>query len=145
MASLSRDAVFSTDEVGSSQPLLQSMDVDLSQLQQSLTNSRLEQDYEKTHRQTQNILHDEAARVLRVRIMLLEHENDILQEQLDEADYRVEDLENAEADAKDNLVQAENDLQRAQHDLRLRCREVETLKVRCNCRRVCVSLIVIVG
>ena len=67
--------------------------------------------------------------MLRVRVMLLEHENDTLQEQLDEADYRLEDLENAEADARDNLIDTENHLQRAQHDLSLKAREVETLKV----------------
>lgn len=102
--------------------------MDDKQFQESFATSRLEKDYERALRQTQSILQDEATRVLRVRLMVLEHENDSLQDLIMGAGDRLEDLENAEADAKDGLIEAEDSLQRAQYDLRLKAREIETLK-----------------
>jgi hypothetical protein len=64
-----------------------------------------------------------------VRIQLLEDENDVLQDQLAEADENLELSERAEDDLRDQLAVADVEAQRLQNELRIKTREVATLKV----------------
>ena len=103
------------------------------QMQQLLDTRSLELAYEKSLRQTNIIYEIESARQLRVRILLLEDENDDLHEQLALGDNRIDILERSVQDVQDQLEIAGESLQRVQSDLRMKTREVETLKVILQC------------
>lgn len=98
-------------------------------MQQILDTRSLELAYEKSQRQTDIIYETESARQLRVRIFLLEDENDDLHEQLALGDERIDVLEKSVQDVQDQHEIAGESLQRVQSDLRVKTREVETLKV----------------
>lgn len=92
---------------------------------QSLKTIRLEKSYERAIRQSERICDEERLRTLRLQHLLLEHENDALQQQLAAVEEELEALEDRENDALKQVGQLENDLQRAQIELRARTREVE--------------------
>ena len=106
------------------------------QMQHMLDVRSLELAYEKTLRQTDILCETESARQLRVRILLLEDENDDLHEQLAQSDDRIDELEQSVQDVQDQLEIAGESLQRVQSDLRVKTREVETLKVSLQCKCV---------
>lgn len=95
-----------------------------------MTTASLEAKYEKSLRQTESIYEQEICRTLRVRILLIEDDNDVLQEQLAEADYVLVRAEGAELELRDQLVETEGHLQHKENEVRAKLREIENLKVR---------------
>lgn len=75
------------------------------------------------------ICESEKARHLRLRILLLENENNELYTQLAQADERIDELENYAADERQEWEAAIGQVELIQKDLRIRNREVDTLKV----------------
>ena len=98
-------------------------------MQQFLDIQSLELLYEKSLRQTDIVYGTESVRQLRVRILLLEDENDDLHEHLARGDDRIDVLETSVQEVQDQLEIAGESLQRAQSDFWIKTREVETLKV----------------
>lgn len=98
-------------------------------MQQVLGVLSLELAYEKLLRQTDIVFEIESARQSRVRIFLLEDETDDLHDQLALGDDRIDVLEKSVQNVQDQLEIASGNLLRAQSDLRVRTREVETMKV----------------
>lgn len=98
-------------------------------MQQLLEVRSLELAYERSMRQTDIVYKIESARQLRLRIFLLEDENDDLHEQLAFSDDRIDVLEKCVQDVQDQLEIAGQSILRVQSDLRVKTREAETLKV----------------
>ena len=86
-------------------------------------------DYEKALWQTEALCDAERARLLRVRILKFEDDNNDLLEQLTHGDDHIEALQHASQDLQYHLNAARSELEDAHHNLRLKSRETETLKV----------------
>ena len=89
----------------------------------------LESAYERALRKSDIVYEAEKSRVLRVKMVLLEYDNNDLHLYLSQADNRVDDLEKSEEELQINLQAAESSLEGVQAELRSRCREVENLRV----------------
>ena len=98
------------------------------EIAQSFRTAQLEQVYERALRQCEEIYELERQRQLRVQILLLEDENDNLQDQVAENEFKMEDLEVSSDDIRHQLVEVEADLQQAEIELRSRTRELESYK-----------------
>lgn len=85
--------------------------------------------YEKSLKQTEIVYIVERTRQLRLQILLLEDENDQLHEQLAQGDGRIDGLNKLCSELQGSLDATQGSLETAQSDLRLRLREIETLKV----------------
>jgi len=85
--------------------------------------------YEETLRKADLIIKDEGARRLRLRILLLENENDELHEQLALADDRIDGLEQEGEDIRAQLEVAQEDSHRFEAELRSQNREMKNLQV----------------
>lgn len=85
--------------------------------------------YEKSLKQTDVVYFDERMRQLRLQILLLEDENDQLHEQLAQGDDRIDGLNTLCSELQGSLHATQGSFDTAQSDLRLRLREIETLKV----------------
>lgn len=85
--------------------------------------------YEKSLRQTDIVYVEERSRQLRLQTLLLEDENDQLHEQLAQSDGRSDGLNTLCSELQGSLDATQGSLEMAQSDLRLRLREIETLKV----------------
>ena len=79
------------------------------------------------------IIKDEGSRRLRLRILLLESENDDLHEQLALADDRIDILEQDCEKVRAEQEHAEADACRYENELRVQTRELSNLKVRRLC------------
>jgi hypothetical protein len=77
-----------------------------------------------------SIVKDENARRLRLRILLLEEENNELHEQLALEDDRVDGLECERIELQAQIEQAELDAQHFQGELRVKDRELTNAKVK---------------
>lgn len=99
-------------------------------MQQTLESRRLELCYGKECRELEAICELEKARQLRVQILLLEDDNDNLHAQLAQDDDHIDDLERRNQELQEAFEACESKLESAQGDLRIRSREIETLKVR---------------
>lgn len=77
------------------------------------------------------IVKDEGARRLRLRILLLEGENDDLHEQLALADDRIDMLEQEGDELRGQFEQAQEDARHHESELRVQTRELNNLKVWC--------------
>ncbi|TAQ83692.1 hypothetical protein B7494_g7983 [Chlorociboria aeruginascens] len=88
----------------------------------------LERAYEETLREADVIVKDESARRLRLRIMVLENENDDLHEQLALEDDRIDGLEQEREDLRSQLESSQEDTRRYETELRLQSRELSNLK-----------------
>jgi len=90
----------------------------------------LEVAYERSLRDPENVLRDERARQLRLQMLLLRDENNDLSAQLATDDEHLEELvvycKNIEA----QLEVVGDGLQTAQSNMRVKLREIETLKAR---------------
>lgn len=90
----------------------------------------LEVAYERSLRDSENVLRDERARQLRLQMLLLRDENNDLSAQLATDDEHLEELvvycKNIEA----QLEVVGDGLQTAQSNMRVKLREIETLKAR---------------
>ena len=92
----------------------------------------LELAYEKSLRQTNVVYDEERVRQLRMQILILEDENDSLHEQLAQGDVRADELERISQECQEELDTARSSLETVQSELRLKAREIETLRVRKN-------------
>lgn len=91
----------------------------------------LELKYQLSLRDADAVIHEEALRRLRLRIMLLENDNRELQEHLadeqDQADYAEKETQRMEVRIQD----LEDETRRCEADLRAKTREISTMKVCC--------------
>ena len=78
---------------------------------------------------TEFIIKDEDARRLRLRILLLENENEDLHEQLAVADDRIDGLEQEGDEVRAELDNTRDDLQRQEQESRIQARELNIMKV----------------
>lgn len=101
----------------------------MEQLQLALESRALELAYEKTCRQVEDVCDAERLRQLRIRTLLLEEDNDDLHTQLSQDDDRIDELERFNEQLQVDLEVCGGELESAQGDLRIKSREVETLKV----------------
>jgi hypothetical protein len=86
--------------------------------------------YQENLLKTDIIIKDEAARRLRLRILLLESENDDLHEQLALADDRIDVLEQEGEQVRRQFEDTHEHAQKMESELRVQTREVSTLKVK---------------
>ena len=98
-------------------------------MQQTPDHCALELAYEKSLRQTDVVYDEEKMRQLRLHILLLEDDNDHLHEQLTQGDDRIDELDRLASELQDSRDAVRGSLETAQSDLRLKSREIETLKV----------------
>lgn len=75
------------------------------------------------------IIKDEDARRLRLKILLLENENDDLHQQLGSADDRIDALEQEGDEVRTELDSTRDDLQRQETESRIQARELSIMKV----------------
>ena len=99
---------------------------------QSLRTMQLEQAYERALQQSKRIYEEERARTLRVQVLLLEDENDVLQDHLAVSEAQIESLEDNQDGLQESLMQTEANLQRAQVDLRSRLRDIDYYRAELN-------------
>lgn len=85
--------------------------------------------YEKSLRQTDIVYVEETTRQLRLQILLSEDENDQLHEQLAQGDSRIDNLNTLCSELQGSLDATQGNLETAHSNLRLRLREIETIKV----------------
>ncbi|KAI9836835.1 MAG: hypothetical protein M1819_001000 [Sarea resinae] len=102
--------------------------LDVSELRHALQIKTQELASETILRDVKIICEQEETRRIRVRLLLLEDENDDLRDQLAQDDDRIDELERSLDDLRAELDEREADLQRAQTDLRAKTRESDTLK-----------------
>ena len=98
-------------------------------LQQSLDVAILELAYAKCQHEVASVLADERARQLRMRVVLLEDTSDGLHAQLAQDDDRIDETERYTQDLRAQLDLVEGNTERLGADLRMKSREVDTLKV----------------
>ncbi|KAK2625282.1 hypothetical protein QTJ16_005651 [Diplocarpon rosae] len=84
--------------------------------------------YQENLQRTDMIIKDEGARRLRIRILLLENENDELHEQLALADDRNDVLEQSAEELRRQLSDTQEDLRRQGVELRVQGRELNNMK-----------------
>jgi chromosome segregation ATPase len=85
--------------------------------------------YRETLLKTDLIVKDEGARRLRLRILLLEGENDDLHEQLALADDRIDVLEQEGEELRGQFEQIQEDARHHESEVRVQTRELNNLKV----------------
>lgn len=85
--------------------------------------------YEKKSRQVEGIGEVERLRQLRLQTLLLEDDNDDLHAQLAQEDERIDEVEKNNQELQEDLGVCQSSLEGAQGDLRMKTREIETLKV----------------
>lgn len=102
------------------------------QLQQTSTTRSLAHAYEKNAHEINAIIAEEHARRLRLRVFMLEDENDDLHDQLSQEDERAELIEKEVEELQHRLEESEEDCQRTQANLRVQTRDMDTLRVRSN-------------
>jgi peptidoglycan hydrolase CwlO-like protein len=84
--------------------------------------------YEEALRNTDMIIRDEGSRRLRLRILMLENENDDLHEQLALGDDRIDVREQEIEELRGQLGYAQEEICRQEAELRTRARELQNLK-----------------
>lgn len=98
--------------------------------EQHLTKSQaLELVYQENLLKTEAIVKDESARRLRLRILLLEGENDELHEQLGLADDRIDMLEQEGEELRAQSEETQENMRKQESELRVQTRELSNLKV----------------
>ncbi len=99
-------------------------------MDEMLETGRRECVYEK-YLHAQSITYEaERARRLRTQMLLAMDENDNLQSQIDEDDNRIEELELEKQGLQDQLSTDSKTMERLQHEIRAKTREIEILRVR---------------
>jgi hypothetical protein len=109
------------------------MEADLSclspcEIAQSIKTTQLELAYERALREAERIYEEERVRALRVRLLLLEHENDDLQQHVEEEEDEHRHLEDTNEELRTHLAEAEAGLQETQMDLKAQTRHLEHLR-----------------
>jgi hypothetical protein len=85
--------------------------------------------YQESLRNADLIVKDEGARRLRLRVLMLENENDDLHEQLALGDDRIELLEQEGDELRSYLESAQENASRFENELRVQTRELNNMKV----------------
>lgn len=101
----------------------------MEQLQLALESRAFELAYERTCRQVEAVCDTERLRQLRVYTLLLEQDNDELHAQFIHDEDRMDELGRFNKQLQEDLEVGGGKLESAQGDLRIRSREIETLKV----------------
>lgn len=101
----------------------------MEQLHLALESRAFELAYERTCRQIELVCDAERLRQLHVRTLLLDDDKDDLHIQLYHDEVRINGLEQFNEQLQDDLEVCAGDLESAQGQLRIKSREVETLKV----------------
>ena len=104
----------------------------MEQLQLALESRALELSYERTCHQVEFVCDAERLRKLRVRVILLEEKQDDLKAQVTQNDDRINVLERLNEQFQKDLEVCTGNLESTQGQLRLKLREIETLKVLAN-------------
>lgn len=104
----------------------------MEQLQLALESRAFELAYQRTCCQVEAVCDAERLRQLRVRTILLEDDNDDLHTQLSQDDDRIDRLERFNERLQEDLQVCGRRLESAQEKLRIKSREVETLKAELN-------------
>ncbi|KIW63059.1 hypothetical protein PV04_09937 [Phialophora macrospora] len=95
---------------------------------QSIKTTQLELAYERALREAERIYEEERVRALRVQLLLLEHENDDLQQHVEEEEDEHRHLEDTNEELRAHLAEAEAGLQETQMDLKAQTRHLEHLR-----------------
>jgi predicted RNase H-like nuclease (RuvC/YqgF family) len=95
----------------------------------SSKSKELELAYEYAVRKVDSTCFKESARQLRLRVLLLEDENDDLHDQLAQEDERMDQLEKSTEELQETITSLESEAKRTQGILRLKTREVENMQV----------------
>lgn len=101
----------------------------MEQLQLALESRTLELAYEKTCRQVEAVCDAERLRQLRVHTLLLEEDKNDLHTQFSQNDNCIDGLERFNERLQEDLEAYGGKLKSAQGELRIKSREIETLKV----------------
>ena len=101
----------------------------MEELQLALESRAFELAYESTCRQVEGVCDAEQVRQLRVLIITLEDDKDFLHTQLIRNDDRADGLERFNERLQEDLEVCANSLESARGLLRIKVREVETMKV----------------
>lgn len=104
----------------------------MEQLQLAFESRAFELAYQRTCRQVEAVCDRERLRQLRVHTLLLEEDNDDLHTQLSEDEDRIGDLERFNEQLQEDLEVRGGKLESAQGDLRIKSREIESLKAELN-------------
>lgn len=104
----------------------------MEQLQLALESRAFELAYERTCRQLETVSDAERVRQIRVREILLKDDKDDLRTQLIHDDNRIDGLGLLNEQLQDDLEACAGNLQSAEGQLRIKAREVETLKAELN-------------
>ncbi|OCT46276.1 putative -like methyltransferase protein [Cladophialophora carrionii] len=99
-----------------------------SEIAQSIKTTQLELAYERALREAERIYEEEQGRALRVQLLLLQHENDDLQQHIEEEEEEHQHMEDTNEELRAQLAEAEAGLQQTQMDLKARTRDLEHLK-----------------
>ncbi|KAL8652308.1 MAG: hypothetical protein Q9226_004325 [Calogaya cf. arnoldii] len=102
--------------------------MDFDQIHQQLNTCALDLAYEKCLHQQNTVQEDERYRRLRVQLTLLENHNESLQAQIADGDNYVQKIEQSQDALKAKIKKAEMALESTQGELRIKSREIETLK-----------------
>lgn len=105
---------------------------DMEPLELAFESRALELAYERTCHQVETAYDTERRRQLRVRTILLEEDNNNLYSQLTQNNDRIIGLERCNEQLQEDLEVYGGKLETALGDLRIKSREVETLKVSAN-------------
>lgn len=120
---------YNDDEVIESVSTLSMIGFCLTSAKQLSNTLALEVAYRESLRNNDLIVKDESARRLRLRILMLENENDDLHEQLALGDDRIDILEQECSELREELARAQEDASRQEAELRTQSRELLNIKV----------------
>ena len=98
-------------------------------MQNSLESDLLEITYQKSCQNVADVYANERERRFRVQKILLEHDHEDLEVKLRQSEERVEDLTLHGKELQASIDTLTQDLEAAQGDIRVRSREIETVKV----------------
>lgn len=112
----------------------------MEQLQQTLKSRALELAYERTSREVEALYDTEGLRQLRVHTLLLEDDKNDLHTQSAQDDDRIDGLERSNEQLQVDLEVCGCKLDSARGDLRIKSREIKTLKVCANTSRDTIAI-----
>ncbi|KAL8733176.1 MAG: hypothetical protein Q9181_003689 [Wetmoreana brouardii] len=102
--------------------------MDIDELHEALDTCALDSAYEKCLHQHETVQGDERFRRLRIQLLVLEDENDHLHTQVADADDYIQRLEHGQNYVRGCVQKLGASLESAQGELRIKSREIETLK-----------------
>ncbi|KAF2835134.1 hypothetical protein M501DRAFT_1026885 [Patellaria atrata CBS 101060] len=108
--------------------LINRVSPEISAFQLALQTTKYELNYERSARAVECVAKDEDIRKLRLQLLLLEDENDELNDQLEREQKRGDELEHSVNDAWAQLEESETEVQRVSNELRMKVRELDTVK-----------------